>query len=154
MTESYELTREIYIQAQPETVFSYLTVESKMKEWYGEIVEADAKPGGVFRVAKNDGTADCRGHYVEVVPFEKVGFNWGGIEGLEPDESSVEITLKPEGNGGTRLILRHYNVRLKSAADSFGQGWKEHALPLLKTVSEGGTPDGLCFESGHECGTG
>ncbi|MBN4079912.1 SRPBCC domain-containing protein, partial [bacterium AH-315-C08] len=50
MTDSYELTREIYIKAQPETVFSYLTVESKMKEWYGEIVEADPKPGGIFRV--------------------------------------------------------------------------------------------------------
>lgn len=153
MTETYELTREIYIQAQPETVFSYLTVESKMKEWFGEIVEADAKPGGVFRVAKTDETADCRGHYVEVVPYEKVVFKWGGIEGLEPDESTVEITLKPEGSG-TQLMLRHYNVRLKSAADSFGQGWKEHALPLLKTVAEGRIPDGLCFESGDKCGTG
>ena len=72
MTETYELTREIYIQAQPETVFSYLTVESKMKEWFGEIVEADAKPGGVFRVAKTDETADCRGHYVEVVPLKRL----------------------------------------------------------------------------------
>ena len=151
MTDSYELTREIYINAQPETVFSFLTVESKMKEWYGEIVEADPKPGGIFRVAKKDGTADCRGHYVEVIPYEKVVFNWGGIEGLEPDESIVEILLEPKGSDGTQLKLRHYNVRLKSAADSFGQGWKEHALPLLKTVAEGGIPDGLCFESGHEC---
>lgn len=29
-------------------------------------------------------------------------------------------------------------TQLKSAADSFGQGWQEHALPLLKTVAEGG----------------
>ena len=153
MTDSYELIREITIQAKPEIVFSYLTEQGKMKEWFGEVVEADAKPGGIFRVAKKDETADCRGQYIEVVPYEKVVFNWGGIEGLEPGESTVEIILKPKGNDGTQLTLRHYNVRLKSAADSFGQGWKEHALPLLKTVSEGGTPDGLCFESGHECGT-
>ena len=38
MTETYELTREIYIQAQPETVFSYLTLKAKMMEWFGEIV--------------------------------------------------------------------------------------------------------------------
>ncbi|MBT5470565.1 MAG: SRPBCC domain-containing protein [Nitrospina sp.] len=151
MTDSIELTREIYINAKPETVFAYLTVESKMKEWYGEIVEAEPRPGGVFRVAKNDETADCRGHYVEVIPYEKVVFNWGGIEGLEPDESTVEILLEPTGEGGTQLKLRHYNIRLKSAADSFGLGWKEHALPLLKTVAEGRTPDGLCFESGYEC---
>ncbi|MEK9628006.1 MAG: SRPBCC domain-containing protein [Nitrospinota bacterium] len=152
MTDSFELTREIFINAQPETVFSFLTEESKMKEWYGEIVESDPKPGGVFRVAKKDGTADCRGHYVEIIPNKKVVFNWGGIEGLEPDESTVEILLEAKESGGTQLKLRHYNVRLKSAADSFGQGWKEHALPLLKIVSEGGTPEGLCFESGHECG--
>ncbi len=154
MTKPYELTREIFIQASPETVFAYLTIESKMKEWYGEIVESEPKPGGIFRVAKKDGTADCRGHYVEVVPHKKVVFNWGGIEGLEPDESTVEIILKPEGKDGTQLTLRHYNVRLKTAADSFAEGWKEHALPLLKTVAEGGIPDGLCFESGHGCGTG
>lgn len=153
MTDSFELIREIFIQAQPETVFSYLTVEAKMKEWFGEIIEADPKPNGIFRVAKKDGTADCRGQYVEVVPYEKVVFNWGGIEGLEPGESVVEILLKPKGDNGTQLTLRHYNVRLKSAAESFGLGWKEHALPLLKTVAEGGTPDGLCFESSQECGT-
>ena len=150
MTDSFELTREIFIKARPEIVFSYLTVESKMKEWYGEIVESNPQQGGVFRVAKKDGTADCRGHYVEVIPNKKIVVNWGGIEGLEPDESTVEILLEPN-NDGTQLKLRHYNVRSKSAADSFGQGWKEHALPLLKTVSEGGIPDGLCFESGHEC---
>ena len=31
MTETYGLTRKIYIQAQPETIFSYLTIEAKMK---------------------------------------------------------------------------------------------------------------------------
>lgn len=151
MNDTYELTCEIFIQAQPETVFSYLTVEAKMKEWFGEVIEA--KPGGIFRVAKKDGTANCQGKYIEVVPYEKVVFSWGGIEGLEPGESTVEIILEPKGNG-TQLTLRHYNVRLKPAADSFGQGWKEHALPLLKIVSEGGTADGLCFQSGQECGTG
>ena len=41
MTNSYELTREIFIKAQPGTIFSFLTVESKMKEWFGEIIESD-----------------------------------------------------------------------------------------------------------------
>ncbi|MBT7934904.1 MAG: polyketide cyclase, partial [Nitrospina sp.] len=44
MTDSYELIREITIQAKPEIVFSYLTEQGKMKEWFGEVVEADAKP--------------------------------------------------------------------------------------------------------------
>ncbi|GJL80055.1 MAG: transcriptional regulator [Nitrospinaceae bacterium] len=151
MTETYELTRKVIIDASPETVFSYLTDESKMKEWFGEIVEADAKPGGIFHVGKRVGD-QCHGKYVEVVPNEKVVFTWGGIIGLEPGESTVEIKLQSQG-ASTHLTLRHYNIRLKPAADGFGEGWTEHAFPLLKAVCEGGKPDGLCFESGHECKT-
>jgi hypothetical protein len=69
---------------------------------------------------------------------------------LEPGESTVEIFLKSQGKG-TRLTLRHFNIPLKPSAVSFGQGWKEHALPLLKDIAEGKKPDGLCFESGNQC---
>ena len=47
-TESFEITREVVIEAKPATIFPYLTDEAKMKEWFGEIVEADAQPGGIF----------------------------------------------------------------------------------------------------------
>lgn len=150
MAGAYELTRELTIQASPETVFAFLTEEAKLKEWFGEVIESQPRSGGIFRVAKKDGTADMRGEFVEVVPHSKVVFTWGGIEGLEPGESTVEILLEPRGED-TYLTLRHYNVRLKSAADSFGEGWKEHAFPLLKDICEGRRPDELCFESGHKC---
>ncbi len=147
--ESYELTREIEIEATPETVFLYLTDASKMKEWFAEIVEAEARPGGVFHIGTNDGI-HCRGEYVEVVPHEKVVFTWGGVENIEPGSSTVEIKLQPKGKG-THLVLRHYNVTQKPAADSFGEGWKMHALPLLQAICEGRPTDGLCFESGNHC---
>ena len=151
MSETYELTREIVIDASPKTVFGFLTEEAKMKEWFGEVVEADPKPGGVFHVGEKDPNGNhCRGEFVEIVPNEKVVFTWGGIEDLKPGDSTVEIVLKSQGKA-THLTLRHYNIRLKPSADSFGQGWKEHALPLLKDAAEGKTPDGLCFESGNEC---
>ena len=149
MSEMYEVTRDILINASPETVYSYLTEEEKMKEWFGEVVESVARPGGKFLVGKLDGT-ECRGEYVEVIPNKKVVFTWGGIEDLPPGDSKVEIILKADGQA-THLTLRHYNIRLKPSADSFGQGWKEHAFPLLKDVCEGRKPDGLCFETGHEC---
>ncbi len=150
MTDSYEVIREITIQAQPETVFSYLTEQDKMLQWFGEVVEADAKPGGVFRVSNHAGSLDCRGKYLEAIPHSKVVFTWGGVEDLAPGDSTVEITLRSEGDG-THLTLRHYNIRLKPAADSFGQGWREHALPLLQDICEGRTPDGLCMDSNYRC---
>jgi len=151
MNESYELTREIVIEASPETVFSFLTEEAKMRQWFGEVVEADLSIGGVFHVGESNPNGNhCWGKFVEIIPSEKVVFTWGGVEDLEPGESTVEITLKPQDKA-THLTLRHYNIRLKPSANSFGQGWKEHALPLLKDVAEGRKPDGLCFESGNEC---
>lgn len=151
MSEIYELTREIVIDASLETVFGFLTEEAKMKQWFGEVVEADPKPGGVFHVGESDPKGhQCRGEFVEIVPHEKVVFTFGGIENIEPGESTVEILLKAQGSA-THLTLRHYNIRLKPSADSFGQGWGEHALPLLKDAAEGRKPDGLCFESGNEC---
>jgi uncharacterized protein YndB with AHSA1/START domain len=150
-TESFEIIREIVIQAKPETIFPYLTDESKMKEWFGEIVEADARPGGIFHVGTNDGM-HCRGEYVEISPFEKVVFTWGGLHDMEPGESTVEVTLKEEGSA-TCLTLRHYNVRQREAADGFADGWETKAFPLLKAVSEGQNPDARCFQSGSGCNT-
>lgn len=151
MSETYELIREIVIGASPETVFSFLTEEAKMKQWFGEVVEVDLRPGGIFHIGESNPKGhQCRGKFVEIVPHEKVVFTFGGIEDIEPGESTVEILLKAQGES-TQLTLRHYNIRLKPSADSFGQGWSEHALPLLKDAAEGKKPDGLCFESGNEC---
>ncbi len=151
MSETYELTCKITIEAPPETVFGFLTEESKMKEWFGEVVESDPQPGGVLHVGeRNPNGNHCRGKFVEIVPNEKVVFTFGGIENIDPGGSTVEIILKAQGKF-TQLTLRHYNVQLKTSADSFGQGWEEHALPLLKDAAEGRKPDGLCFESGNEC---
>ncbi len=89
---------------------------------------------------------------MEVLPFEKVVFTWGGLHDMEPGESTVEVTLKEE-SGATRLILRHYNVRQREAADGFAEGWETKAFPLLKAVSEGQKPEGRCFQTDSECTT-
>jgi len=120
MSETYELTREITIAASPEIVFGFLTEEAKMKKWFGEVVEADSRPGGVFHFGERDPNGNhCRGEFVEIVPNEKVVFTWGGIEDLPPGDSTVEIILKSQGKA-MHLTLRHYNIRLKPSADSLG----------------------------------
>jgi uncharacterized protein YndB with AHSA1/START domain len=42
---------EIHIDASPETVFGLLTDPAHMKIWFAELVEADARPGGLFRIS-------------------------------------------------------------------------------------------------------
>jgi len=51
MTEgSDDIRLEIHIKASPETVFALLTDPAHMQTWFAETVEADPRPGGIFRI--------------------------------------------------------------------------------------------------------
>ena len=73
MSETYELTREITIEASPETVFGFLTEESKMKEWFGEVVYW---AGGTPAVLRNHTRAPGpRWHNTGKITFKSYGYN-------------------------------------------------------------------------------
>ena len=145
---SLEVESDVFIEAQPETVYAYLTEQDKVEQWFAAVVEVDARPGGIFKVAENENLV-VQGTYLETVPYEKVVFTWGGVMGLDPGATTVEILLKKENNG-THLYLRHYNIPTQEMADSFGSGWPDHAFRLLKIVAEGGVTDERCITSGCE----
>jgi uncharacterized protein YndB with AHSA1/START domain len=133
---------EIRIDASPETVFAFLTEPTQMRIWLAELVEADARPGGVFRISGPPG-ASIAGTYLEVIPNRKVAFTWGGVEGLRPGQSTVEFLLEPDGEG-TVVRLRHYRLP-KPAVESHRRGWLHSGLVKLKDAAEGGTPTVLCL---------
>ena len=139
-----EVRREIYIEASPATVFALLTDATEIKKWQAEIVDADPVPGGVFRLAEPGGM-QIEGHYVEIVPYSKVVFTWGGVAGVAPGQSTVEFLLEPRGNG-TLVRLRHYNLPAPSF-DAHDREWALGGLPKLKAVAEGRDPGGLCLSS-------
>jgi uncharacterized protein YndB with AHSA1/START domain len=139
-----EVRREIYIEASPETVFALLTDATEIKKWQAEIVDAEPVPGGVFRLAESGGM-QVEGHYVEVVPYCKVVYSWGGIGGVAPGQSTVEFLLEPSGTG-TLVRLRHYNLPA-SSFDAHDREWALVGLPKLKAVAEGRDPGGLCLGS-------
>ena len=139
-----EVRQEIYIEASPETVFALLTDATEIKKWQAEIVDADPVPGGVFRLAASGGM-QIEGQYVEVVPYCKVVFTWGGIVGVAPGQSTVEFLLEPSGTG-TFVRLRHYNLPA-SSFDAHDREWALGGLPKLKAVAEGRDPGGLCLSS-------
>ena len=105
-TEAREVRHEIYIEASPETVFALLTDATAMKKWQAEIIEADPVPGGIFRLAEPGGM-QIEGHYVEVVPYSRVVYTWGGVAGVAPGQSTVEFLLDQYGNG--TMVRRHYS---------------------------------------------
>jgi uncharacterized protein YndB with AHSA1/START domain len=140
--DSEEVRLEIDIDASPETVFALLTDPTHMKIWLAELVEADARPGGVFHISGPHGAA-IGGTYLEVIPNTKVVFTWGGVEGLTHGQSTVEFLLEPSG-GGTLVRLRHYGLP-RSAFEPHRRGWVHSGLVKLKDAAEGRRPSRLCL---------
>lgn len=127
-----EVIREIFIEAEPETVFAYFTEAEKLVEWMG--VEATLEPhtGGRFQVTINQ-ERKVIGEYLELTPFSRIMVSWGweGREDVPPGSSTVEITLLPNAEG-TLVRLRHYNLP-DTALPLHAKSW-EHNLPRLKEV--------------------
>jgi uncharacterized protein YndB with AHSA1/START domain len=137
-----EVRLEIKIDASAETVYDLLIDPARMKTWLAEWVEADARPGGIFRISSPAGVS-IEGTYVEVVANRKVVFTWGGVEGLKPGQSTVEFLLEPDGKG-TLVRLRHYRLP-GSAIESHRNGWTYSGLPKLSDAAEGRVPTGRCL---------
>ena len=81
------------------------------------------------------------GHYLEIVPFQRVVFTWGW-EGenapLAPGSTTVEITLVAEGDE-TLVRRRHSGLPTEQKKEQQAHGW-EHYVPRLMIAAEGGNP--------------
>jgi uncharacterized protein YndB with AHSA1/START domain len=135
------IRREMSIDAPPDVVFAFFTDPAKFILWLGQVAELDARPGGVFRVHVN-GRDVVRGTFLEVVPPRRVVFTWGweGRESVVPPGSTrVEVSLEPEGTGGTRVRLTHSGLPEPSRS-GHDEGWV-HYLARLRTAAAGGHPE-------------
>ena len=93
-----EIWGEMRTSAVPATVFAFLTDASQMMTWLAQSAKADARPGGIFRLADLNGLW-VEGTYVAATPHQRVVFTWGGIEGLRPGQCTVEFALHADVNG-------------------------------------------------------
>jgi uncharacterized protein YndB with AHSA1/START domain len=127
------------IKASPATVFSFFTDRDRWLSWQGVAAEIDPRPGGVFRMnVRGDGWAS--GRFTAIEPYHRIVFTWGweGDDSLVPPGSStVEVTLKPDGEG-TLLTLVHGGLPLP-ALDIHREGW-DHYLDRLTVRAAGGDP--------------
>ena len=105
---------ERWIDARPETVFSYFTDPERFLAWQGPDASIDPHPGGSFRVGTGGHAGVIRGNFLDVRAARRLVFTWGweGLIGVDQDlakllagPSLVEISLEPK-RGGTLLRLR------------------------------------------------
>jgi uncharacterized protein YndB with AHSA1/START domain len=133
------IEREIRIEADPETVFEFFTDPAKAVLWMGSKATFDPRPGGVYRLEMNEQWITS-GEFVEVDPPRRVVFTWGW-EGdgapTPPGSSTVEVTLRPDGDG-TLVRLIHRDLPGNDVAPH-ATGWDLY-LPRLAIVAVGGDP--------------
>jgi uncharacterized protein YndB with AHSA1/START domain len=129
------------LKAAPAKVYAAWTDPERMARWWGPdsgpvlTAEADARPGGRFRVVfrTEDGEQhDCRGEYREVVAGERLVFTWGWVSTPER-ESLVTVLLRPVGEG-TELTLIHERFFDGAVRDRHREGWSG-MLDKLETLS-------------------
>lgn len=135
-----EMVHEIMIEADPATIYEFLTDRDKHLEWEGTDAVVDARPGGAYEVLIG-GQYQSRGEFVELVPDQKVVFTFGWDvpdNPIEPGSTTVEITLHPEGEK-TRLRLRHTGLPDEQAVEEHRHGWSHYA-ERLATAATGGDP--------------
>jgi uncharacterized protein YndB with AHSA1/START domain len=139
ITSSELVEREIRIDAPPSLVFEFLTDPAKMVRWMGTEAVLDPWPGGRYYVNLN-GYEGVSGEVLEIIPEQRLVFSWGWADGslpLRPGQSTVEISLEPDGDG-TRLRLTHRDLPSDMHA-WHGRGW-DYALPRLGAVAAGRDP--------------
>lgn len=135
---SEAVTREIFIQCRPETLFSFFVDPEKMALWIGRHVLLEPRIGGKFRIDIN-GAHIAVGEYVELIPHEKIVMTWGWTNSqlLPPGSSTVEFRLHAKDNG-TLLVLTHSGLPAAEMPSQL-RGWA-HYLVRLQTVALGGDP--------------
>jgi uncharacterized protein YndB with AHSA1/START domain len=141
------VVKEVHIDASPETVFTFFTEPDKLTRWLASEATLDPRPGGINHQTHPGDTENPRGPYymrgefVEVAFPSRVVFTWGfenADVGVEPGQSTVEVTLAPDGDG-TRLRLVHRDLPESERAPHDG-GWAE-MLSRLAIAATGGDPD-------------
>jgi len=138
-TERLSVTREVVIDASPETVWEFLSDPEKIRRWKGIDVSFEPRAGSGYRIEVVPGHT-VAGEVVELDPPRRLVYTWGweGDENVPPGSTTVEYELVPEG-AGTRLRLTHSDLPSEESVASHTHGW-EHYLERLATVASGGDP--------------
>jgi uncharacterized protein YndB with AHSA1/START domain len=133
------IRRELFIEAEPATVFAFFTDPDRMARWMGMQNQLEPSPGGIYLV-NLDGRSIARGAFEEVTPNSRIvySFGWeGGDMGMPPGSSRVEIDLAPRERG-TLLTFVHSGLP-QDAVAAHTDGWT-HYLGRLAIAARGDDP--------------
>lgn len=138
MSSNNTITKQIFIECRPETLFPFFTDPDKLVRWMGRKVLLNPSIGGKFRIDIN-GSDVAIGEYKEIVPNERILMTWGWEKSklVPPGASTIEFRLTPQHNG-TLLTLTHSDLPA-SEIESHQQGWT-HYMARIQSLAQGQDP--------------
>jgi uncharacterized protein YndB with AHSA1/START domain len=119
---SYELERQVVIQAEPATVFRYFTDTARWASWWGEGSTIEPTVGGRVLI-RHPGGIEVTGEVLEIAPDAALRFTYSMASGKPPQGSVVAIRLEQAKGGATRLHLTHEFAE-EASRDEHVQGWR------------------------------
>jgi uncharacterized protein YndB with AHSA1/START domain len=138
-TERLSVTREVVIDASPETVWEFLTDPDKITRWKGLNTTFEPRMRAGYRTEVIPDNIAV-GEVLEVDPPHRLAYSWGweGSDLVPPGSTVVEYELLPERDG-TRVRLTHRDLPSRESLEQHVHGW-EHYLARLTVAATGGDP--------------
>lgn len=147
--QSESVSVSVHINAEPETVWRFLSDQDKLLAWMtftpGAPTPAgsrfEPRPGGEVRIIFPNG-GEARGKVVDLEPMKRLVFTWGyepdvAKTGLEPGVCRVEVRLERAAAGeGTRVTLTHSGPMSAELAQGHEAGWRHYLTQLAVRSSE------------------
>jgi uncharacterized protein YndB with AHSA1/START domain len=138
MDSSTTIQRDVKIEADPATVFAFLTDPQRLMRWMGVSATLEPRPGGLYLVDVNSGHI-AQGEFKEVLPVSRLAysFGWQGNDTVPPGSSLIEIDLEPQ-NGGTMVHFSHSGLPAHTVP-AHAEGWT-HYIGRLAIAASGRDP--------------
>ncbi len=125
---------EIEIDAPPPVVWSKLSTQAAMQEWFAKDLIFEHRVGGRFQMQgeqPSEGPYMFTGEVLKIVPEKELAFSWKSELGeAEPWPVSTLVTFRLEPTeSGTKVTLTHTGFKKlgealgKSAYEGHVQGW-------------------------------
>ncbi len=127
--------KEMFIEANPETVFAFLTDPDKMLRWMGVSATLEPKEGGLYLVDVTNGNV-AKGEFREVLPNQRLSytFGWDSKDTSVPAGSTlVEIDLTPK-DLGTTVKFTHSGLP-ETAVKQHAEGWNHYCERLCQSAA-------------------
>ncbi|MFW5713651.1 MAG: SRPBCC domain-containing protein, partial [Brevefilum sp.] len=139
MPEETPFVFEKKVKAPAELIYKAFTSATSMREWLCDVGTTCPEKGGRIYMAWYRGYF-ASGHFIELIPNEKVVFSWIGKE--EPDWTRVEVSISPHDSDDAQMVTLHHlgigeDENWEKAREEIHKGWEMGMENLKSTLEEG-----------------